>query len=261
MKQVIALLMMVCLMQTAAADQPEFISLFGAEDEEIALRVEAEDGLTVLSTHVVGELDYLGFYAELRNDGDIPVQPDYMVCIGDCSLEMSYEEQRYDCSPWIVQPGQTAYFYGTIPLDSYCEDKGLDDLSMDVLQYVRIRCFDGWSYEERDEPTSVLPVTATVEEIEPPECEEWVWKALRVTIVNASGEDFCDPEVAIGAYDAQGRLLFVARPAENGAYRNDDMLVIPDGGSLIIDRYVHYSIGEDLEACNLEIAEYRCIVY
>lgn len=266
MKQLIVLAMTVCLLMTATADRPEIISLFGEEGEDIPMYFQAEDGLTVLSCHVIldigpGSWNCLLLYAEVRNDGDVPVEPECIVYISDDTDEEPYYWYLGDCAPNIVLPGQTAYIYDTVELLYYCEERGWDDVDKRSLRDICVRFDDYIWIEIPEEPEAAPSVTAVVEEIDAPEEPSWVWQALRVTITNDSDEALVNPGIAVGAYDAQGRLLYGPWTTWFNGFGNDERLIVPAGGSLVADLYVHEEDGAFMDACGLEAVEYRCLVY
>lgn len=250
---------------TSAAHGREIVSLFGAEGERIGLKFETEDDLTVISGHVLLDIgpdcdNRLMIYAEIRNDGDTSIEPDATVYISDDTGEVPYDYGPYfECTPYTIQPGQTAYFNGWMSLDDYCGDRDIVGVTKQMLREVRVLFYHNAWWEGTDDAVGLLPVEAAVEEIAPPDTPQ-VWKMLRVTITNNTDEDLIDPVVAIGAYDAQGRLIYESEQAYFTGYGHDNRPIVPGGSSLIVDIPISDSVRTYMEACGLEAVEYRCIV-
>lgn len=269
----ILLILALCLLLSAAAAHAQPVSLFWPEAEGLFLSLTPYDGLTPISAHVILDIgpdsgNRLAFYAEYRNDGDEPLRPgsNILYCASPAWYGDRYAEEK-DLYGWyhtysapdVLMPGQTGYCYGSLPLDDYLAKNDKAYVTAEDISWIEIRLFDDEDASHKTD--NVPPVTATVEPLPPPQGSRSVFKTLRVTVANDSGEDIAQPNVAVCAYDAQGRLLYMPYAANVACYESDDMFLLPDGGSLVVDLYVDDAIGAILEAGGLEDVEYRCLVY
>lgn len=265
MKLWIALAVTACLLLSAAIAQAEIVSLFWPESEDSLLTFTMPDGLTVLTAHVIldiGPDSYNGmeFYAECRNDGDEPICLDCdILCDADGWSEKG--RQYLYCNPYVLRPGQTGYLRGYMEFVEYWM-VGREYVALEELLRLEIRLFASDESLRIEDDIRMPHVTTSVERLDPPQDSGGIiWQMLRVTITNDSGEDFFDPFIAVGAYDAQGRLLYVPPDGAMDGIEMETVLIIPDGGSLIVDVPVYAGTGEKMEACGEEAAGYRCIVY
>lgn len=264
MKAWIALAMTACLLLTAASARAELVSLFWPESEEGFLTFTMQDSLVLLTAHVILDIgpdshNEMQFYAEYRNDGDESICADCNIL---CDADGWSEEggQLLYSMPRVLRPGQTGYFCGYMSFGNYWQADE-EYVAMEELRRLDIGLFASDDLFGIGEDVSTPQVAATVERLDPQRNDGIIWQTLRVTLTNVSGEDLFDPRIAVGAYDAQGRLLYVPPDGAMDGIVMETMLVIPDGGSLIVDVPVYAETGAQMEACGVEDAGYRCIVF
>lgn len=223
------------------------------------LTVEADDGITVVDWNVVpaaSEGDaYDAFYlfAEIRNDGNRAVwlvgRTQFLDAQGE-ELRKSVTEEFF---PRYLAPGQTGYL--TTAYDSWLWNRLA---TPDTLSEIRLTVESDeahffWQTYWYGLPATAMyvPQGAQVEEI---------GDGLRVSWRNETGLMLPNPSVAVGAYDAEGRLLYALADEVTTGNSGHDCYV-PDGSGFALELTLEAEVRECLKRLGDVAAEYRGIVY
>ena len=268
MKKLLTLALL-CLLWLPSA-QADYIIL-RPEDEGNPVIVSAEEGVTVKDWCAIAEtgrggiIENLWFYAEMVNEREEWIKPRAEVrVIGPGNKEYVKDFDAYALS-YRVGPGATSYLADNLLPKWIWIGAEPPRMTLGGLKRmtVHIRC-----ESLEDDPLPHLQrvpaenVTAEVDRVAPRWMNGQLWETLRVTIHNGSGEDFLHPAAMVGAYSAQGRLLYA-----DCVFVTDYVgsLILPDGSSVVIDitadSYEGFDLRDFLEQTGETVAEYRCILH
>lgn len=223
------------------------------------LTVEADEGITVVDWNVVpaaSEGDaYDAFYlfAEIRNDGNQAVwllgRTQFLDAQGE-ELRKSVTEEFF---PRYLAPGQTGYL--TTAYDSWLWNRRA---TPDTLSEIRLTMESDEAHFFRQTYWYGLPATAMY--LPRGARVEETGDGLRVSWRNETGLMLPNPSVAVGAYDAEGRLLYVLADEVTTGNSGHDCYV-PDGSGFALELTLEAEVREYLERRGDVAAEYRGIVY
>ena len=235
------------------------------------LTLEADAELTLMGGNVVlgaSESDIYNEYhlfAEIRNDGYEAVYLTGEIQFLCEDGAVMGQKKLYGFFPACLEPGQTGYI--TTDFEDVHMLWGMrvlvDELSEIrlVLRDDRDMFFAESAWHGLPGTTLYQPEGATMEQVRVLEDEqEWSSERLRITYRNDTGLMLPNPSVAVGAYDAEGKLLYVLAE-DAGMSKSSCMCYIPDGSACVFVLGPHKRVAFCLEQAGEVAVEYRSIVY
>lgn len=233
------------------------------------LTLEMDGELTLVGGNVVlgvsesGMYDEYHLFAEVRNDGDEAVYLTGKVQFLGEDGAIIKEQKLYGFFPALLEPGQTGYI-----TTDFEEAHAMWGVSVDELREIRLALRDDreWFFAEsawHGLPGTTLyqPEGAAVEQAHVSgDGDEWSSERLRITYRNDTGLMLPNPSVAVGAYDAEGKLLYVLAEDVGTGY-SSHACYIPDGSACVLVLGPHKRVAFCLERAGEAAAEYRSIVY
>lgn len=237
------------------------------DDAQPRVCVTTEEGLSVSEwcavavTDAEGVIGEIFFYCRVANGTDQWVVPSARV-----TLE-SEDGRTYAYDLWgnvysyAIAPGRESYMGENLMFQWQWED---NSPCVTLEELVMLTVHMDWELYPEEEGVRLPPegARASVERLSPRWAGGQLWEMLRVTVMNDSGETYAGLGVSVGAYDAQGRLLYAVDDLISSAQGG---LSIPDGSSFVIDMYADSNLGFDvldyLEQTGCEAVEYRYILW
>ena len=224
------------------------------------LTVEADEGITVVDWNAVlvssegDAYDAFYLYAEIRNDGNQAVWLLGRLQYLDAQGEERSERMTGGFFPGYLEPGQTGYLttdYNHWLWNRWATPDTLSEIRLTV-ESNETDFFRETSWYRLPATAMYLPQGARVEE---------TGDGLRVSWRNETGLMLPNPSVAVGAYDAEGRLLYVLADEVTTGNSGHDCYV-PDGSGFALELTLEAAeVREYLERRGDVAAEYRGIVY
>lgn len=237
-------------------------------DDESLLNITSDEGLTVVSSGVYLEtredgdaLSQCVVYAEIRNDTDHTVYLNgFLHLLEGESRTTELRDELTRFTPLKIEPGQTAYFN-----NGWAGMIGYRQVSLRSLSEIRLSFTDGPVNEQEvswwGEPVRVIyqDDSVTIEPTAPP---DWATgpDALRVTFINRTGDLLPNPAAAVAAYDAEGRLLYVAGSSVV-AGNTDHVCYVPDGSPCAIVLCINEAVSQYMAENAVKVSEYRTVIY
>lgn len=237
------------------------------DDAQPRVRVTAAEGLSISEwcavavTDEEGVIEEIFFYGRVANGTDQWVHPTAVVTLAGEDGRIYEDGSWGNAYSYVIAPGRESYM-GEDLMTRWLWDDDKPRMTPDELAMITVHV--GWELYGEEEGVRLPPegARASVERLSPRWAVRQLWETLRVTVTNDSGETYAGLGVSVGAYDAQGRLLYVADDMVSSAQGG---FSIPDGSSFVIDMYADSYLGFDAldyqEQTGCEAVEYRYILW
>lgn len=222
----------------------------------VSLTAECADGLKLVDHNVIA-LDeeyssyiYVYIYLELTNEGSDAVKVDGAYEVLDTADAIQGTQDYLRAYPSVIAPGETAYACDYIMIE-----KGAAVPDAASIAQVKVK-LNRSAYSSGSEPYTHVESSAQIGT----GVDDWGYDVSNlycVSVVNNSGRDLADPGVAVGLYDAAGKLVCAAAAETYCA----GTLLIPAGGSFKVQDAVAYDISERLAQQGITITTIRSIAY
>ncbi|MGN1019255.1 MAG: hypothetical protein ACI4O7_02685 [Aristaeellaceae bacterium] len=214
----------------------------------------AQDGLTVLDCNcIIDAEDYSSFldcyvYAVVRNDGSEPVAVDGSILVTDTKGNDVEEQSYLFAEPDVLNPGEVTFIAEELLItrtETVSLPEHLASLSLTV-------CADPYAYST-DAP---VHTTVSAELAEDVDIFGLPANVVRFTITNDTGAPLRTPSVAAALYDSDGKLVMTVN-ADTGY----DMVILPAGGTLIIQSELYSYVATYLEQTGRTLSAIDAIAY
>ncbi len=184
---------------------------------------------------------YCNFYAELKNDGDKPVEfTSGLLELYDTDSNSIVSSDIYYCYPMVLEPGEYAYLYASDYTD--LTGKTIDDHMLSVIG--------------QGKATLKIVRLTTVANMETKSDGYYTYNYLTATITNSTQELLLSFDVVFALKDADGNLLYVT----NSSWYGYNVGILP-GSSVQLEITMDSTISDYLSENNLIPTSTECIAY
>lgn len=241
---------------TEGAGTGDVIAPVAVAQGGVSLTAECADGLKLVDHNVIAVDEeyssyiYVYIYLELTNEGSDAVKVDGAYEVLDTADAIQGTQDYLRAYPSVIAPGETAYACDYIMIE-----KGAAVPDAASIAQVKVK-LNRSAYSSGSEPYTHVESSAQIGT----GVDDWGYDVSNlycVSVVNNSGRDLADPGVAVGLYDAAGKLVCAAAAETYCA----GTLLIPAGGSFKVQDAVAYDISERLAQQGITITTIRSIAY
>ena len=184
---------------------------------------------------------YCNFYAELKNDGDKPVEfSNGLLELYDADGNSIISSDIYYCYPMVLEPGGHAFVYSNEYPD--LGDKTIEDHMLSVMGQGKV--------------TQQIVLLDTTAKFETRSDGYYSNDYLTAVITNNTGDILYGFEAVFALKDAEGNLLYVT----SSSWYGYNVGILP-GSSVQMEMTVDSTISGYLSANNLVPATAECIAY
>ena len=184
---------------------------------------------------------YYNFFAELKNDGDKPVEfSSGLLELYEADGNSLISSDIYYCYPMVLEPGGHAFLSSIEYLD--LGDKTIDDHMLSVMGQGMVT-----------EQITLLDATA---EMETRSDGYYTDDYLIATITNNTGDILYEFNAVFALKDAEGNLLYVV----SNSWYSYNVGILP-GSSVLLEMTMDSTVSDYLSDNNLVPATTECIVY